>query len=191
VYNRIEIKLRRDSMKSFMKKLFLGLFVVLIVLGGLNYKKIMLILGKGQVSLNNSDNAAKILSSNPNYVESNTITEGNKNILTTKSTDKTTDIKVISSGSKVENVEVSVDASKLSEDNIKDELIKNLEPVLAATTPDYKSIELWAAKEGAQKVLQSKSNNFTINQAFGDVVIQAQGDITTGQVKINIINNAK
>jgi hypothetical protein len=178
-------------MKSFMKKFFLGLLVILIVLGAMNYKNIMIFFGKGQVTLNNPDSATKTISSNPNYTNSNSKVEGDKNILTTQSLDKTTDIKVVSSGSKVEAVEISVDASNMTENNIKDELIKNLQPVLAATTPDYKAIQLWATKEGVQKILQSGGNNFSIKQDFGDVVIEAEGDLTTGQVKINVVNKNK
>lgn len=178
-------------MKSFMKKFFLVLVVVLLVVGVLNYKNIMLFFGKGNVSINDSDSTIKTLSSNPNYTNSETKTIGGKSILTTESVDKTTDIKVVADGSKIENVEIVVDASKLNEENIKNELIKNLEPVLAATTPEYKAIELWAAKEGAQKILQSGKNNFTIEQAFGEVVIKAVGDLSTGQVEINIVNSTK
>lgn len=177
-----------------LKKFGIVLFAILLIIIGIclvNFDTIQMVLGKGEITMKSFEENKELLANNDNFKDVVVEEIDGKQVLSGVSNDEMTQVKVVSDGQKIEKVETQMDGSSLTKENAKDVLTKNLEGILSAVMDKKKirGVELYVVKEALQQ-LKNNPEKVVINKTFGDVHLEAIGDISTGQIQL-ILNTNK
>lgn len=177
-----------------LKKFGIVLSAILLIIIGIclvNFDTIQMVLGKGEITMKSFEENKELLANNDNFKDVVVEEIDGKQVLSGVSNDEMTQVKVVSDGQKIEKVETQMDGSSLTKENAKDVLTKNLEGILSAVMDKKKirGVELYVVKEALQQ-LKNNPEKVVINKTFGDVHLEAIGDISTGQIQL-ILNTNK
>lgn len=145
----------------------------------------MVLMGEGEVALNNFETNKELLAKSENFTDVVVKEEDGKLVLSGTSVDNTTAVEIVSDANKVESVKAVIDGTKLTEENAKAVILKNVDSLLSSvfSKKDARNLELYVSKE-AVKQLKANPEKIVVRKIFGEVEIYAEGNLNTGEIQI-------
>lgn len=145
----------------------------------------MVLMGEGEVALNNFETNKELLANSENFTDVVVKEEDGKLVLSGTSVDNTTAVEIVSDANKVESVKAVIDGTKLTEENAKAVVLKNVDSLLSSvfSKKDARNLELYVSKE-AVKQLKANPEKIVVRKIFGEVEIYAEGNLNTGEIQI-------